>query len=310
MDAAALDQINIVMNPASQFGLALALMLIMFSVALGLKPADFAAIAKTPRPYLSGVTAQVIGLPLLTLALVFTLKPSPSIALGMIVVAACPGGNVSNLMTFFGRGEVALSVAMTATSSIIAAIFTPSLILFWSNLYPPTAALLRSIEFDPVAFLLQTTILLAVPLGAGMATARLAPALAERIRGPGAAIGGGLIVILVIAGLYGVAPRLLGAMALIVPPVIIHNMLGFTLGAAAARIGRAADAGRRAITFEVGIQNSGLALVILLSQMQGLGGATAIAAMWGVWHLIAGGFMVALYRSIDTRHAHLPGETP
>ncbi|MEO0878319.1 MAG: bile acid:sodium symporter family protein [Pseudomonadota bacterium] len=299
MDAAALDQISVAMNPASQAGLAAALMLIMFSVALGLKPADFAAIAKAPRPYVAGVIAQVIGLPLMTLCLVFALAPAPSIAFGMIVVAACPGGNISNLLTFLGRGEVALSVAMTATSSLVAAFLTPSLILFWSSLYPPTAAMLEAIEFNAVDFLVQTTALLALPLMAGMATARFAPKLAARLRGPGAVTGGVLILILVIAGLYGVAPRLLGAAALIMPPVIIHNTLGFVLGAGAARVSGAAVASRRAITFEVGIQNSGLALVILLSQFDGLGGAAAIAATWGVWHLLVGGAMVALYRRLD-----------
>ena len=182
MDAATLDTLKIELDPVLQTALAISLFIIMFSVALGLRIADFIAVLDRPRLYAGGVIAQAIGLPLLTLALVFLLDPPASIALGMIVVASCPGGNVSNLMTYASRGDVALSVALTATSSVIAAFFTPALILLWSSLYPPTASLLKSLDFNAAEFLTQTTLLLAVPLTAGMALAHFAPNLASRLR--------------------------------------------------------------------------------------------------------------------------------
>ena len=308
MDAAGLDALKITLNPLSQAGLALALFTIMFSVALGLKTSDFVAMMEKPRVYLGGVATQVIGLPLFTLALIFAIEPPPSIALGMIVVAACPGGNVSNLMTVAGRGDAALSVAMTATSSIIAAVFTPAAILMWSSLYPPTASLLRSIEFDAPAFLMQTTALLAVPLTLGMGAARYFPSIAARIRRPGAIFGGGLLGVIVVAGTIDILPQLINALWLITPPVVIHSAGAFALGASAATLLRAEKPAARALTFEIGLQNSGLALVILLSQLQGLGGAAAVAAAWGVWHLVGGGIMVAYYRRQDAETE--PGVIP
>ena len=299
MDAATLDTLTIELDPVAQAGLAISLFIIMFSVALGLRITDFVAMMERPRLYAGGVIAQVIGLPLLTLMLVFLMASPASIALGMIVVASCPGGNVSNLMTYAARGDVALSVALTATSSIIAAFFTPALILLWSSLYPPTASLLQSIDFDATAFLTQTTLLLAAPLTTGMALAHFAPRTAARMRKPGAMSGAALMAVIVIVGTYDLLPTLFKALPMIAPPVIIHNACAFGLGALAGLLLRAGASAQRTLTFEVGLQNSGLAIVILISQLQGLGGAAAIAASWGVWHLVTGGAMVTLFRRFD-----------
>ena len=131
MSTTELDNLRIVLDPIGQTGVALALMLVMFSVALGLRVDDFRFLIKQPLIFLGGVAAQVLVLPLVTYLLVIFLAPAPSIALGMIVVACCPGGAVSNLMTYLSRGNVAVSVALTATSSMLAAILTPASILFW-----------------------------------------------------------------------------------------------------------------------------------------------------------------------------------
>ena len=306
MDAKALDAMQIALNPIAQNLIAIALFLIMFSVALGLRVDDFRAVLRNPALYGGGVATQTLGLPLLTLILIFLLSPPASIALGMIVVAACPGGNVSNMMTYFSRGDTALSVSLTAASSVIAAIFTPAFILFWSGLYPPTAALLNSIDFNPTQFVVQTTALLAAPLATGMALARWRPALAETIRRPGAALGAAVLAAVVVMGTWDLFPRLFAAWPLIAGPVFVHNAAAFGLGAIVARALSAPRAARRALTFEVGLQNTGLALVILLAQLDGLGGAAAIAVTWGLWHLIAGGAMVALFRKLDAAEENAP----
>jgi len=296
MDSVQLDAMRIALDPTSQIVLAFGLFTIMFSVALGLKVDDFTAITKKPLAYIVGALGQIFGLPLITLCLVFLLSPSASIALGMIVVASCPGGNVSNMMTYFGRGDVALSVALTATSSLIAAFLTPTFILLWASLYPPTSTLLDTIDFDPLSFILQTTALLAIPLLSGMALAHWAPQISERLRKPGALIGAGLIIVVVIVGTIDMVPRLFAATSLIIPPVLIHSGSAFTLGALIGLLIKASKPVRRTLTFEIGLQNTGLALVILLGQLEGLGGAAAVAAVWGVWHLIAGMFMVWFFR--------------
>jgi len=301
MERAALDEIRIVLDPVGQAGIAGALILMMFGVALSLKPADFLFLRERPRLFFGGVAAQVIGLPLATFLIVAALGPPASIALGMIVVAACPGGSSSNLLTYLSRGNVALSVSLTAASSLLASVLTPISILFWSNLYAPTAALLDAIDFNAVSFLIQTTILLALPLALGMIIAWRAPQFAERFRRQIALAGAAMLGAVIVYGTIHFLPALFSALPLIAPIAIFHNACAFLVGAISGRLLGADGASRRALTFEIGIQNSGLAIVILLAQLEGLGGAAAIAAAWGVWHLIAGGTIVLFFRSLDRR---------
>ena len=301
MERAALDEIRIVLDPVGQAGIAGALILMMFGVALSLKPADFLFLRERPRLFFGGVAAQVIGLPLATFLIVAALGPPASIALGMIVVAACPGGSSSNLLTYLSRGNVALSVSLTAASSLLASVLTPISILFWSNLYAPTAALLDAIDFNAVSFLIQTTILLALPLALGMIIAWRAPQFAERFRRQIALAGAAMLGAVIVYGTIHFLPALFSALPLIAPIAIFHNACAFLVGAISGRLLGADGASRRALTFEIGIQNSGLAIVILLAQLEGLGGAAAIAAAWGVWHLIAGGTIVVFFRSLDRR---------
>ena len=299
MDITTLDALRIALPPAGQAGLALALMIIMFSVALGLSIRDFAFIQRDPVTFVAGALAQLIGLPLLTLGLLMLLAPPPSIALGMIVVACCPGGSVSNLLTFLGRGNVAYSVALTATSSTLAAVVTPASILFWSHRYPPTSALLETIDVSPLLFLAQTMALLGVPLVAGMIVAARAPNVARRLRKLTTPMGALVLVGTIIYGSVLFLPILYASVLFLIGIAALHNGLAFLLGLGVSTTVGADGPTRRALTFEVGIQNSGLAIVILVGQLHGLGGAAAIAATWGIWHLIAGGSIVGLLRVID-----------
>lgn len=299
MEISALDNLRIVLDPVGQAGVTIALMLVMFGVALGLHVRDFRFLADKPLLFAGGVVTQVLVLPLVTFLLLHAISPPPSIALGMIVVACCPGGAVSNLMTYLSRGDVAVSVALTATSSMLAALLTPLSTLFWSGVYGPTADLLRSLDVNPLLFVVQTTLLLAVPLAAGMFVAAKAPDVASRIRRKTTLLGTSVLGGTIIYGIIYFFPVLWPHVGLLGSIAVIHNALAFATGATAGWLLSNEKAVRRALTFEVGIQNSGLALIILLGQLQGLGGAAAIAAIWGVWHLIAGGFIVQLFRKID-----------
>lgn len=305
MDIGSLDSLRIVLDPIGQAGVALALMIVMFSVALGLRVSDFAFLRDQPMLFAGGVISQVVVLPLATFLLILAIKPAASIALGMIVVACCPGGAVSNLLTYLSRGNVAASVALTATSSLLAAILTPTSILFWSHAYEPTATLLKTLDVSPMMFLLQTTFLLALPLILGMVVAAKAPDVAARIKKRTTILGVSVLVSVIIYGIAYFFPVLFPALPLLGGVVVLHNGLAFATGALAGRILSQVQSTRRALTFEIGIQNSGLALVILLSQLKGLGGAAAIAAVWGVWHLIAGGLLAATFRGIDSERGIL-----
>ena len=258
METQALDNIHLDMGGPWEMVLAFMLALMMFAVALGLKPTQFAFFKTDPKHYIAGVLAQIIGLPLLTLGLVYLLNPLPSLALGMILVACCPGGNISNIMTLFGRGNTALSVSMTATSSLAAAFITPFSILFWLSLYPPTRELLTTINFDVVAFLLQTLFILALPIVLGMVVARKAPDLAAKIQKPLAIFAVTVMMLVIIIGFYKYRALIPLAAAIVVPLVVIHNASALALGYFTGTVTKADIPTRRALTFEVGIQNSGL----------------------------------------------------
>jgi BASS family bile acid:Na+ symporter len=207
---------------------------------------------------------------------------------------------VSNLLTYLSRGNVAASVALTATSSLLAAILTPTSILFWSHSYEPTATLLKTLDVNPLIFVAQTTFLLAVPLVLGMVVAAKAPDVAARIKKRTTVLGVSVLVGVIIYGIAYFFPVLFPALPLLGGVVVLHNGLAFVTGALAGRVLSRVSATRRALTFEIGIQNSGLALIILLSQLKGLGGAAAVAAVWGVWHLVAGGLLAAFFRRVDS----------
>ena len=301
MDIATLDSLRIVLDPAGQAGIAVAIVLVMFSVALGLKVEDFGLLKTRPLLFFGGMLTQVLGLPLLTFLVLNVVTVPSSIALGMLVVASCPGGATSNLMTYLARGNVAYSVSLTTASSVLAAILTPASILFWSNLYPPTAALLDELDISPVLFLVQTMVLLALPIAAGMVLAARAPDVAARLRKRTALLGSLVLAGVVVYGIVYFFPVLGPAVPMLLAVAILHNAAAFSLGAVAGFLMRAEGPSRRALIFEIGIQNSGLAIVILIGQLDGLGGAAAIAATWGVWHLVGGGIIVAMFRQKDRR---------
>lgn len=276
--------------------MALALFAMMLAVALNLRLSSFSFLASNPKPFIVGVVGQLIILPLLTLALCFVLKPAPSVALGMILVASCPGGNVSNMLVLLARGNIALSVSLTASSSVVAALITPFAILFWSNLYPPTSDLLEQIDFNSAFFLLQTITILALPLAIGMLINHHKPGLADRLRRPASILGGSLLLLIIVVALIRYWSEFLSLGIALLSLVAIHNGLAFLSGYSLARLSSLRAVDRRAITFEVGIQNSGLAIVILLTQLAGLGGAAAVAGLWGTWHIVAGLVLVILFR--------------
>ena len=297
-----LDSLRVALSPETRTAMAVILAGMMFTVALSLKVEDFTALRKQPGRILGGAATQILGLPLLTMGLILLLKPGASIALGMLVVASCPGGNMSNVLTHFARGNTAYSVSLTAISSVMAALVTPVSILFWSSLYPPTAALVHALNVEPGPFLTQTAMLLTVPLALGMLVAARFPGTADRLRSVLSPLSLATLAAIVVIGVYSNWGLVLAAGAVIVPLTVLHNASAFLLGSTTARVLRLDIARRRSLTFEVGIQNSGLGLLILLNQFDGLGGAAALTAMWSVWHLIAGSALAGVFRYTDYRY--------
>ena len=293
--APGLDDVVLNLDGGARSGLSIILALMMFSVGLGLRLDDFRRVFRRPGIILFGTALQVIALPALTFLLTFAIAPTASIALGMMVVAACPGGNASNVLTQAARGDAALSVSLTALSSVLAVLTTPFNIVFWAGLQPRTSSLLSTIGLDRGAFLSETAMTLGLPLVTGLLLAERATAIAARIRKPLhtfslLALGGFIVGALITNG-----SPLAAAGWLIFPVLVIQDAMALALGYGAARCAGLPDGAQRAFTFETGIRNAGLGLVILLGHFKGLGGAALITAGWGVWHLISGGLLAAYW---------------
>ena len=284
----ALDQIRLHFNPQSLLILNLVLALIMFGVALDLKLADFRRVFEQPRAMGVGLLAQLGLLPAATWLLVWLWSPPPSIALGMFLVAACPGGNVSNFITHIAKGNTSLSVSMTAVVSCVAFITTPWNFGFWAGLWPESAQLLRSVHVDIVQILQTMALLLLLPLFVGVFLSEKFPILAERLRQPLRIFSLVAFLAFIVIALLNNWQNFLKAIEFLFVIVALHNAIAFLTGYLTARAFRLNIPDRRAITVEVGIQNSGLGLVLIFTFFDGMGGMAIIAAWWGVWHLIAG----------------------
>lgn len=294
-----IDEVSLELGRGSEIGMAIALAVMMLSVALSLNVSSFGFLRRAPKPFLVGAFLQLLALPVLTLVLCYALKPSPSIALGMILVACCPGGNVSNMLVLLARGNAALSVSLTAFSSLAAAFITPLAIVFWCGLYPPTSQLLQTIDFNPWSFLVQTSVILVLPLILGIAINHFFTTFAQRVKRPLVVLSSGLLfAIIMIGGIkYWQTFLLIGGSVLGL--VVLHNALAFFMGNMSARLFKLETQDQRALTFEVGIQNAGLGIVILLTQLGGLGGAAVVAGLWGIWHIIAGLCLVVTFVLTD-----------
>lgn len=288
MDANLVDQIRLNFNPQSLLALNCLIGLMMFGVSLDLKLTDFKRIFKAPKAPAIGLVAQFILLPAFTFLLTLIVKPYPSMALGMILIAACPGGNLSNIMTYLARGNAAVSVSMTAVSTAAAVIMTPLNLALWGTLNPATAPILRQVNLSPADVLVTIFLILGLPMCLGMLTARAFPALAGRIRKPFKVFAFVVFLIFVAAALAANWQIFIQVIGMIVLIVALHNALALGLGYGTARLMRLPDRDVRAVTIEVGIQNSALGLVLIFTFFQGLGGMAIIAAWWGIWHIIAG----------------------
>ena len=262
--------------------------LIMFGVALNIRVEDFRRIVRDPRGPLIGLTAQFLILPALTFVMVGLLKPSASIALGMILVAACPGGNFSNFLTVYARGNGALSVSMTAVSTLLALVMTPFNLQFWGSRTEGASEILTAVSLDPLDLTVTIVLILALPMALGMLTRAKRPELANTLRRPMRYLSLTLFFAFIIFALIGNWSLFLEFVGVFAVIVVAQNAMALAIGYFAATAARLPEYDRRAITMEVGIQNSALALVIIFTFFDGLGGMAVIAALWGVWHLISG----------------------
>ena len=294
-----LDHVRLNFSPAGLLFLNIALAFVMFGVALDIKVEHFTNLIKRPKSAITGFVSQTFLLPAFTFALVILLDPTPTIALGMIMVAACPGGNISNFISSMAKGNVALAVSLTAISTLAAIFFTPFNFAFWGNLYinfynaHGAAGFVRPLEIDNYQMFQTVFILLGIPVIAGLIVAKKFPKLTGKIKKP--INKGSLIffVLMVVTMLSANFSQFMSYIHLVFFFVLLQNGIAMLTGYFFSSLLKCSQKDRRTIAIETGIHNSGLALALLFNpkifppEME-LGGMAVIAAWWGIWHIISG----------------------
>lgn len=294
-----LDQVKINFDSEGLWILNIALAVVMFGVALGITLNDFKSLLKHPKLILVGVLSQFILLPFVTFLLVILIKPQPSIALGMIMVAACPGGNISNFMTHLAKGNTALSVSLTAFATFIAIVMTPLNFELYGSLFPPTAQIIKDVALNPLELVKLVMLILGIPLVLGMFLRYKKETLAIKIAKflkPFSIIVFAVIVVLAFLKNIAVFNTYIHYVLLI---GIFHNALAILLGLMVAKLFGLSFKNQKTIAIETGIQNSGLGLLLVFTFFNGLGGMAILVAFWGIWHIISG-LILAFYWSYKT----------
>lgn len=305
-----LDAIDVTMNGGSTL-LNIVLALVMFGVALGIKPSTFVDIFTNPKSIITGIVCQIILLPALTLLLIMACGDfiSPMIALGMILVASCPGGNVSNFITSLSRGNSELSVSLTAFNTAACVFTTPINFAFWGKLYLNFANNKNIVELPelqiPFWEIFQSiVIIMGIPLVLGILCNQYLPKVTKLLKKPLQYLSIVVFIAMVIIIFIGNLDAFMRCIQYIFLIVLIHNLLALGIGFGSSTLLKLPYKDRRTLTIETGIQNSGLGLILLLNPnifpesgvWANNGGMLVITAWWGVWHIISGLSLAAIWR--------------
>ena len=310
-----MDTVSLRFSQDGLLVLNLTLAFIMFGVALGIKAEHFKRLVKDPRSVIVGYISQFLLLPAITFAVVVMLRNviTPTIAMGMILVASCPGGNISNFMSSLSKGNAALSVSLTALATISAIFMTPLNFAFWGGLFLEVyqhsgSELLQPLQIDPMEMFKTVFILLGIPLVLGMLFAHYLPKITSVIIKPLkilSIIAFFAMVIILFKSNYDFFLQFIKYIFVI---VLVHNLIALSTGFSFATITRRSPFDRRAITIETGIQNSGLGLVLLFNpnifppELM-IGGMAVVTAWWGVWHIISGLTISGIWSMIPLKAA-------
>lgn len=281
--------------------LSLVLATMVFAVALELRVADFKRVAETPRAVVCGLVPQFVLLPGATWIATLLLDLPPNTEAAMILVAACPGGSLSNVVTHVGRGNTALSISISAVAAVLALFLTPFNFTWMVSTNPATAGWLRQLEIDPSGIWWSLLALLAVPMALGLWIAHRWVRLARAIRKPLGRFSLLALLAFIVLGLIRERHLLTAQIAPQFLVVVLHNAAGLALGWAAAKAFAVSQRDRRAVMIEGGMQNSGLALGIIAVQFDADLGMVVVASLWGIWHIVSGMTLAFAWRMKDAR---------
>lgn len=309
-----LDALNINLGAGEMFIVNIILAFVMFGVALGIKTSTFKDVFRNPKSVILGIALQWVALPAVTFLVAILMNPliTPMVAIGMLLVASCPGGNISNFISSLSKGNVELSVSMTAISTAFAPLVTPFNFWFWGTLYCRYASVHNDIPTLSIPFgdmLQQILLILGVPIVLGLIVSHYLPNLSNKLKRPTSILSILLFIGMVVVSLTQVLTALeqrwtvyAGILCALVV-VIIHNASALGAGYGGATLFKAPRADRRSLTIETGIQNSGLGLALLFNPAifpadvwQNNGGMVIVTALWGIWHIISGLSVATIFR--------------
>lgn len=300
-----LDNIRLNFSPGSLTIMNVILAFVMFGIALQLNVSEFKDVVKKPKSFVIGVISQIVLIPLITFILCMLLRPflSPSVAMGMILVAACPGGNISNFITSLAKGNISLSISLTAFSTLNCVLITPLNFAFWGKLYSNASKLVMPIEISFWEMAQTVLVLLGIPIVLGILFARYFPKATKKIIKPMSIFSIIAFIGFIAAAFAANFSYFLRYIHLIGFLVILHNASVLCTGYGIARLARLSVKDVRSITIETGIQNSGLGLVLIFNPklFDGLGGMAFVAAWWGIWHIISGMGIASLWQWKDKK---------
>jgi bile acid:Na+ symporter, BASS family len=313
-----IDNIRLNFSEGSLLFMNITLAAIMFGVALEIRIQNFRDIMKYPKSAMLGIGSQFIILPALTFMLVILLNPPASVAMGMILIAACPGGNISNFISSLSKANVALSVSLTAVATLSATLMTPLNFALWGGMYVRYSAramhLNIPIEIDFLQMAQTVFILLGIPLLLGMYVGNRWPQFTKKYIKRIKIASVVLYLSFIFGALYANLEYFAGSILPIGILVFLLNVQTLSSGYIVGLIGRVSRPDRRTLSIETGIQNSGLALILIFNPklFNGNGGMAFMAAWWGIWQMISGLVLAAILSRIkipEVQEAQVPVST-
>lgn len=281
----------------------IALAIIMFGVALDLNKESFRQVALNPKGVLTGLVAQFVLLPAFTFLFIWLVEPLPGLAMGMLLVATCPGGNISNFFSKIGKGNVALSVSLTIVASFVAVIMTPVNFQFWAGRLNLGGLVDFNVNF--LGIMKTIALIIIVPLFAGLLVAHWFPKMARILSKPLRYIS--FMILMTIIGLAFSAnfDLFMAYYDYVIYLVFFHNVLALAIGYYFSKAMGNSVVDQITISIETGIQNSGLGLVIIFTFFDGNGGMAIITAWWGIWHIISGSIMAQWFASRSNKRSNI-----
>ena len=262
---------------------------VMFGMGLTLKPSDFKPVLMRPKDIIIGELAQFLVMPLVAWLLCKMLQLPTDLALGVILVGCCPGGTASNVICYLAKGDIALSVAMTGVSTLLAPVVTPALVYLLAG---------KEVAVDMMGMFLSIVEVVIVPIVLGLAANKYLSRFTERVTPllP-------MVSTLAIATIIGTivshnSANILSCSLLVGVAVILHNILGLTLGYAAGRLLGLPHDKRTAISIEVGMQNSGLASSLAATHFAMFPLAAVPGAIFSTWHNFSGSIAASIFKKL------------